>query len=276
MTQEQAIKRVLEIADAEVGYREKASNKDLDGNTNNGSNNWTKYSRDLDAVGYYNGRKNGPSGDWCDIFVDWCVWKAFSPLGYSLRTCQQILYQPEKSLGAGTGYSAQYFKANNAFVNVPQVGDQIFFRTTAGVICHTGIVETVGDSWIQTIEGNSANMVARHVYNTRDRYIAGYGIPKWSLVSDTVPTPVKPSKPTNPKTGVITVETRELSKGSTGQAVKSMQLLLIGNGFSCGSYGADGDFGDATKGALMAYQKKMKLTQDGICGQKTWNKLING
>lgn len=271
MTQEQAIKRVLKIADAEVGYREKASNKDLDSNTNNGSNNWTKYARDLDAVGYYNGRKNGPSGEWCDIFVDWCVWKAFSPLGYSLRTCQKILYQPEKSLGAGTGYSAQYFKANNAFVNGPQVGDQIFFCTTAGVICHTGIVETVGDTWIQTIEGNANNMVGRHVYNIRDRAIAGYGIPNWGLVSDSNPAPTP-----KPKDEVVTVETKELSKGSKGQPVKSMQLLLIGYGFSCGSYGADGDFGDATKGALMAFQKKMKLTQDGICGAKTWTKLING
>lgn len=264
MTKDEAVGRLLKIADAEVGYREKASNKDLDSKTANaGANNWTKYARDLDAISnYYNTRKNGY--DWCDVFVDWCFVQTF---GYPVG--RLMLYQPERSLGAGTGYSAQYFKNVGAWASNPSVGDQIFFKTNAGAICHTGLVEIVGDSWIQTIEGNANNMVGRHVYNIRDRVIAGYGIPNWGLVSDSNPTP-------KPKDEVVIVETKELAKGATGQAVKSMQLLLIGNGFSCGDSGADGDFGNATKGAVMAFQKKKRLSQDGICGAKTWTKLING
>lgn len=270
MTKDEAIKRVLELAVSELGYKEKASNKDLDNKTANaGSGNWTKYARDLDAVsGYYNTRKNGY--DWCDVFVDWLFVKSF---GYPVG--REMLYQPERSLGAGTGYSAQYYKTKGAWYTIPQKGDQIFFKNSGG-ICHTGIVEIVGDIWVQTIEGNASNMVGRHVYTLKNGTIAGYGRPNWGLVANSSPAPAPTPAPAKPKEEVIIVETRELAKGATGQAVKSLQLLLIGNGFSCGSYGADGDFGDATKGALMAYQKKMGLSQDGICGVRTWTKLING
>lgn len=65
---------VIKVALAEVGYHEKASNKNLDDKiANSGSKNYTKYSRDLAAAGYYNGNKQG--FEWCDVFVDWC----FSP-----------------------------------------------------------------------------------------------------------------------------------------------------------------------------------------------------
>ena len=54
------VKKVLEIALAEVGYLEKKSNNQLDNKTANaGYNNYTKYARDLDAIpDFYNGKKN--------------------------------------------------------------------------------------------------------------------------------------------------------------------------------------------------------------------------
>lgn len=66
----------------------------------------------------------------------------------------------------------------------------------------------------------------------------------------------------------------ELSKGSNGKSVRALQILLIGNNCSCGSYGADGDFGIATKGAVEKYQRNNGLTADGIVGPKTWAKLL--
>ena len=42
------VSKVIQIAEEQVGYLEKASNKDLDDKTKNaGSANWTKYGRDL-------------------------------------------------------------------------------------------------------------------------------------------------------------------------------------------------------------------------------------
>lgn len=65
-----------------------------------------------------------------------------------------------------------------------------------------------------------------------------------------------------------------LSLGSKGSAVKALQILLIGNYCSCGGYGADGDFGGATKAAVEKYQHKVGLEEDGVCGPKTWAKIL--
>lgn len=65
-----------------------------------------------------------------------------------------------------------------------------------------------------------------------------------------------------------------LQKGSCGDAVKALQNLLIGYGYNLGSYGADGDFGGKTDTALRAFQSARGLAVDGICGPKTWAKLL--
>jgi len=71
-----AVEKLLTIAAAEVGYLEKKDNSHLDDKTSNaGNKNWTKYARDLDTIGFYNGKKNGYA--WCDVFCDWCFVKAF-------------------------------------------------------------------------------------------------------------------------------------------------------------------------------------------------------
>ena len=60
-----------------------------------------------------------------------------------------------------------------------------------------------------------------------------------------------------------------LSKGSKGPEVKEMQKALIKAGYSCGSFGADGDFGSGTEKAVRAFQKDAGLLVDGIYGPKT-------
>lgn len=73
---------------------------------------------------------------------------------------------------------------------------------------------------------------------------------------------------------VCIVEVKQLKKGDKGGQVKAMQLLLIGYGHSCGSTGADGNFGGNTDSALRAFQKAKGLTADGICGPRSWAKLL--
>ena len=65
-----------------------------------------------------------------------------------------------------------------------------------------------------------------------------------------------------------------LKKGSKGDSVKALQILLIGYGYSCGNYGADGDFGAATHKAVCDYQNANGLEADGAVGPKTWEKLL--
>lgn len=65
-----------------------------------------------------------------------------------------------------------------------------------------------------------------------------------------------------------------LKKGAKGDAVKAMQILLIGYGFTMGEHGADSSFGGATESALRKYQGKNALSVDGTCGRRTWEKLL--
>lgn len=74
--------------------------------------------------------------------------------------------------------------------------------------------------------------------------------------------------------GVCDVNVKVLKKGSKGDAVKSLQILLIGYGYSCGNSGADGDFGSGTDKAVKAYQKANGLKVDGEVGSATWTKLL--
>jgi len=60
-----------------------------------------------------------------------------------------------------------------------------------------------------------------------------------------------------------------LQYGASGDAVKTMQTMLIMCGYDCGSWGADGQFGSATLTALRQFQTEQKLTIDGVYGPTT-------
>ena len=176
--------KVISILLAEDGYLEKKSNKNLDDKTANaGANNFTKYSRDLDALKtFYNGPKQGFA--WCDVFVDWGFVKAFG-----VEEAKRLLCQPSKSCGAGVGYSADYYKAKGQFhESQPQAGDQIFFKDSKGSITHTGLVHNVDKTYVYTIEGNTSSAsgvvanggsVRHKKYKLNYSLIAGYGRPNY-------------------------------------------------------------------------------------------------
>ena len=65
-----------------------------------------------------------------------------------------------------------------------------------------------------------------------------------------------------------------LKKGSKGASVKALQILLMGYGHSCGSWGADGDFGAATESALKSYQSNQNLSANGQANEETWKALL--
>lgn len=64
-----------------------------------------------------------------------------------------------------------------------------------------------------------------------------------------------------------------LSKGDKGNDVKTMQTMLIAVGYSCGSYGADGDFGSDSDKTLRKFQKDYGLEIDGKYGTNSKAKL---
>jgi len=60
---------------------------------------------------------------------------------------------------------------------------------------------------------------------------------------------------------------------TSGGCVTLLQQQLIKRGYSCGSDGADGHFGDATTAAVKQFQRDHGLGVDGRVGEKTWYEL---
>lgn len=79
---------------------------------------------------------------------------------------------------------------------------------------------------------------------------------------------------TEPEKTNFTLGMRTLRFGSKGEDVKALQILLNGNGCSCGKWGADGAFGADTEHALKAYQTHKSLQIDGAAGPETWRSLL--
>lgn len=178
--------RVIATAKREDGYLEKKSSAMLDDKmANAGSGNWTKYARDLDALGVYSGKKNGYS--WCDIFVDWCFIKTFG-----LEPAMKMICQPMNGYGAGCTWSVKYYKDAGRFHTTPKVGDQIFFTNDGGKSSnHTGIVIGVKNGRVYTMEGNTSSQagvvpnggcVREKSYNLLYQKIYGYGRPDYSII----------------------------------------------------------------------------------------------
>ena len=64
---------------------------------------------------------------------------------------------------------------------------------------------------------------------------------------------------------------KNLYRGNKGEDVSVLQGLLVCNGYS--SAYVDGDFGNGTEKAVIAFQKKKGLYADGIAGKDTFTAL---
>ena len=130
---------------------------------------------------------------------------------------------------------------------------------------HVGIVEKVSGNTITVIEGNYSNAVKRRTVLVNGKYIRGYIVPKYEAEKANEPK-VEASAPAD----ILPV----LRKGDEGSTVAAMQILLIGYGYNCGGYGADGEFGNGTHASVRNFQRDRGLEVDGICGPKTWSLLL--
>jgi hypothetical protein len=176
------IKKLLDVASAEVGYLEKKSNAQLDDKTANaGTANYTKFWRDTDNWLKWNINGNSSQGNpWCACFVSWCFIQA--GIGNLIAP---FYYCP-----AGVN---NFRKAGQGIMLKPQAGDVIFFKDSSGVACHVGIVEKVDGVKVYTIEGNTSSVagvvsnggcVARKSYSLSYGSILGYGRPKYESLEE--------------------------------------------------------------------------------------------
>lgn len=242
--------KVIDIALAEVGYLEKATNDQLDGKTTNaGSNNYTKYARDLAVYPFYNGKKYGVA--WCDVFVDWCFVTAYGKDVALSLTCQPI--NAANNCGAGCKYSRDYYKNKGQLHDSPQPGDQIFFYSKDKTsISHTGLVYKVDSKKVYTVEGNtsgSSGVVAngggvfKKSYSLTYTRIAGYGRPKYGEILGIITKEAEDNIDPIPVIPNVTID-------STGNLTSTYPLV---------------DF-------IKDVQRAFGATVDGIAGSKTLNK----
>ena len=168
-----AIDKLLQIANAEVGYLEKSSNSQLDSKTANaGTANYTKYWRDIKPE--YQGQP------WCACFVTWCFVNAFG------KNNAQKLLKHYPYVYCPTMANLFTLNAN------PKVGDIVIFKHN-GTFTHTGIVTSVNGDYFTTIEGNTnggstiianGGGVCRKSYYNSNLPGTKFCTPDWSIVEE--------------------------------------------------------------------------------------------
>lgn len=260
-TVDKNIEKLILIAKNEIGYLEKKSNIQLDDKTANaGSNNYTKYWRDIKPS--YQGQP------WCAAFVSWCFMKAFGlDKAKKLLKHWPYVYCPTMS---------ELFTLNS----YPKIGDIVIFYHN-GTFTHTGLVTAVIGDKFYTIEGNTSGasgiiangggVCAKSYYNSK---LPGtkFCTPDYSLVTSSTET-------TNTEGGSYMFTPETVKSGDKNTSVLLLQEILRARGFK-------GKTGKALKltrkadantiYALKTYQESRKevLAVDGVCGPATWKDLI--
>ena len=109
--------------------------------------------------------------EWCACFVSWCA----DQCGYI-----EAGVIPKFSLCSA---GMEWFESRGQFMDgsyVPTSGDLVFFDWgNDGSVDHVGIVESVVDGTVYTVEGNSGDKVARRSYSIGYGQIVGYGVPAY-------------------------------------------------------------------------------------------------
>lgn len=165
---------LLQIAEQEVGYIEKESNKDLDISLGNpGDNNFTKFGDWYNLNGYA----------WCAMFVSWCADQAGIPT---------TIIPKHASCSVGVAWWKNQGRWHTRFGYTPTPGDIIYFSWDEGATGadHVGIVVAVEDDRVYTIEGNTSagttlvpngGCVAKKNYSLSYACIYGYGNPNYPV-----------------------------------------------------------------------------------------------
>jgi len=261
------IDKLIKYEESQVGYIEKASNKDLESKVgpNVGDKNYTKYSQDLiEKVG----KPFMNRVPWCVNFQNDSFIKVFD-----VEMAKKLLYVWTMSCGE----LKQAFIRHKRFFKDGQVGDLVIFEWYKTVNSkgkkelrrHIGLVYKADKNYIYTIEGNTSckikpkkqdeeeeviengGGVFKKSYSRKHTKICGYCRPNYVVA----PTPVL-----------------KREKKNAPEQVKLLQEELNGLGYTDAEgkvLDIDGSFGRRTEEAVKSFQKAEELVVDGSYGPKT-------
>ena len=155
---------LLAVAESQLGYKESTKNYIID------------ESGEVKGYSRYGAWYGSPYGDWCAMFVSFCLEYAGIP--------QEMMPQEaacQKWIEQISGEEFQRYRIAGEYE--PVTGDLIFFNNDAEEDSdHVGIVVAVMDAeeengkQIQVIEGNQGDEVTYKTYSLSDPTIMGYGI----------------------------------------------------------------------------------------------------
>ena len=174
--------------------------------------------------------------------------------------------------------SVQDVAVSGLYMSCPESGSIDTMPDIPGVcvfmrdMSHVGVY--VGGGYVVEATGHARGVVKTKLAG---RGWALWGKPRWISYTDAA-TPAQPAQTATQATAsALTVTGLPLLRyGDKGEFVRSAQMLLIGRGYSCGWCGADGEIGQDTYNAIIAFQRASCLQQDGIIGAQTWARLIGG
>jgi|GEM_PF-4315150 peptidoglycan hydrolase-like protein with peptidoglycan-binding domain len=114
--------------------------------------------------------------------------------------------------------------------------------------------------------------------NTKNAVVSfqrAHGLTQDGIVGNQTKSAIAAAISNNSTSSMISSSTTSsnLQMGSRGTAVTQLQSNLTSLGYN--TYGIDGDFGQNTKNAVVAFQKAHGLTQDGIVGTQTQSAIAS-
>lgn len=212
-------KDVVNTALNEIGYEAEGSNKK-----------YTIYSAELDAVDYFNTKKNGVA-DWCAIFVCWCMYantrNSDGEIEADKWDAEYFQYQPDRSTAAGVGYMADFYQKNDAWYSdfsEIERGDIVTFRDYA----HVGLVVDWDNEGFYTVEGNiDGGEVGKRFYKYGDPRVDGFGRPRYDGWEYNPPKQDAPVKDENKvKTVTISIEVTTENADLLKEALKGAKISI--------------------------------------------------
>ena len=230
-----------------------------------------KYSQDLRT--YVNTKyKDGKYYSDCSSSVSWAYKAAGYPIKYGSTTLPSTvgLYNSKDLVDVPVTISKGQIKNPE----VLRVGDLLLFAGTdssrkgSGYVGHVEMVASINGSKI-TIYGHgsgtpretemTAYLKKRYGQKTSKTSLGHKGLIKVRrrFADDG-------SEPAEPKLG-----DRTLKDGCIGSDVRDLQKALIAQGYSCGSCGADGEFGPDTAKAVKKFQTAKGLSATGVADAAT-------
>lgn len=266
MTKAENIEKVIEIARSYLG-------------TTEGSDAHREIIDYYNKARYASAYKMTMTDPWCAAFVVACFAKAgLSSLIPCVASCDQMISCFKKWGRYGTPSNVTVTRGSILFYDWNNDGGSD----------HVGIVTNNNMGLLQVVEGNKSDSVDYRTICISDSCIIGVGLPHYgqdevSQLTDAImaheQAPVISISQYTDWYMMFSYSDRKtiyslplLQRGSRGVHVRILQLLLRYRGDF--DIAIDGDFGDETHNAVVAWQTMHNLETDGVVGRQTWASML--